>query len=516
MIGSSAERLGAPQGRLSAVLALTTVTLVGVVMLFALALGYPEAAVAVPLIVGVVYGLYKLPLKVSVLGILCLVLTLEGLEYTLGDFEHEWQVPLLYPIARVLLLNVSTVMGGGPLKFPIIDLATVALFVLSVTRHPRDGWVAKQPTVRAMHMALWTSAIAASALIVIGLMQGGSFTPAWWQARHMLMFPLRAVILMRALDYTGLELKLLGRLLVGAAVFKAAVGLWFFYGVAPGMDFEPQFTTSHADTLLFVPALGLYVARAIEARRGREVFGGLLWAGFVFWGLVANDRRISYVSLCIGVVVMLVMAPPTPMKRVLSRALIVATPLLPWYVLAGWGSDGKGWFFPVGVLRSLVVGEKVYAGQIDYRDIENLDVVYTWSQHKVLPMGFGHPFDLLIPLPDIAAWFADWQFHPHNALLWLFAIGGPIGFTLLMLPHLATLFLAARAYRASTDFTERVALLVCIVTVVAFLNQLWGDMGSLQRTASWVAALAAAIAAKLALKTRAWPTVLRVKREAEG
>jgi len=502
-------------GRLSAVLALTTVTLVGVGMLMALAAGYPAVAIVIPVVVGAVYGLYKLPLKVSVLGTLFLVLALEGLQHPLGTFEYEWRVPVLHDLAGLWLLNLSTLMGGGPLRAPIVDLVTLALFFASMTRHPRDGWAAMQPTVRAMHMVLWASALTAVALVIIGTVQGGSFNESLWQVRHIVLFPVRAVVLMRALDCTGDELRLIGRLMVAAALFKAAIGLWFFYVVAPGLGYEPQFTTSHTDTLLFVPVLAMYVAKALEGRTPREVFGGFVWAPIVFWGLVCNDRRISYVSFIIGMIVMLVMAPPRPVKRVMARALLLVAPLLPWYVLAGWDTDGKGFFFPVGILRSLVVGEVQYAGQIDYRDLENLDILATWNQHRVVPMGFGHQFELLFKLPDISAWFPQWQYNPHNALLWLFAAGGPIGCTLMLLPLVATLYLAARAYRASSDFTERVALLTAIATVIAFVNQLWGDMGNLQWTGSFAAALSAAIAAKLAMKTGAWPAIMRVKRGPE-
>lgn len=501
-------------GKLGGIVALGTVAVVAMGVLGALAAQQPLLAAAFPIFAGIGYALYKLPLRAGVMGVLFLVLALEGLQDPLGP-EHLWDVPLLGDLAYASLYNLSSVTGVGFLRAPLVDVMTLMLFALSMARHPRDGWAGTQPTVRAMHMALWASAGCAVALMVLGAVQGGDTNEMLWQARHVVMFPVRAVVVMRALDCTNDELKMIGKLAVVAALVKAVVGLWFFYVVAPASGIELEFTTSHTDTLLFVPVLAMFLAKALEAKSLKAAVAGLPWAALVFWGMVANDRRVSYVSLCIGAVVMLVMSNATPMKRVLGRALLLAAPVIPFYVLAGWATDGKGLFFPVGILKSLVVGDTRHEGSVDYRDLENLDVLQTWSQHQLLPAGFGHKFDLLFPLPDISGWFTTWQFHPHNSYLWFMTIGGPVGFTLIFLPQVATLYLAARAYRHATDPTQRIALLTAIVTVIAFFNQVWGDMGTLSWTVSWTAAVAAAVSAKLAMKTGAWPAVFRIKREHE-
>ena len=506
--------LVATRGRFTALLALGAVGITALGILFSLTLQTPELAIAVPIVIAMAVVLYALPLRTGVLTVFFLVLALEGFQYRLGT-GGVWAVPGLHEIGKVLLLNVSTQMGGGPIRAPIIDIVTLMLFAFSMTRAPADQWGARQPTVRAMHMLLWTSAGAAALLLLVGTLQGGTFDEGLWQLRHILLFPVRAVLLMRALDCSNAELKLIGKLIVGAALFKAVIGLYFLYFIAPGTGIKMEYTTSHTDTLLFVPALAIYIAQALESRKPQHIVAGFVWVPIVLWGLIANDRRISYASLAIGALVMLVMAPPTPVKKFWARALTFATPLIPFYVIAGWNSDGKGVFFPVGIFKSLIVGEKRFAEQVDYRDLENLDLLGTWANHKLIPLGFGHKFEQMFKLPNLGSWFTTWEYHPHNSYLWMMTIGGPLGGTLMMLPHLATLYLAARAYRASRDFVQRVALLTAIATVIAFFNQVWGDMGTLAWTPSWAAALAAAIAAKLAMKTGAWPAVLRVKREGE-
>src|SRR3954470_4334402 len=114
----------------------------------------------------------------------------------------------------------------------------------------------------------------------------------------------------------------------------------------------------------------MFFARALEAREGKTLAFIALWAPLVIWGLLANDRRVSYVSLFVGCVVMLVMSRTTPMKLALGRGLMLASPALPFYVAAGWASEGTGWFAPVGVLKSVVAGEHRFGEVVDYRDLE--------------------------------------------------------------------------------------------------------------------------------------------------
>jgi hypothetical protein len=137
-----------------------------------------------------------------------------------------------------------------------------------------------------------------------------------------------------------------------------------------------------------------------------------------------------------------------------------------------------------------------------------LNVLYTWSTSPIIPNGYGHKFGLLFPLPDISNFMPTWQYHPHNQYMWTMAIGGPIGFTVLMLPHVVTLYLAARTYRYAQHLWVRVAMLTCIGTVISVFSQWYGDMGALSWTVSWMAAMCAALASKWAIRTGAWPSAL--------
>src|SRR5437868_3307925 len=146
-----ATTLVAPRGPVSAALAFGAVALCVVTALFALTLEWAWLAVVVPLAVGFVYALYRLPLRVSVLGAACAVV-----------------------------------------------------------------------------------------LVLVGAVQGGSVDESLWQVRHMVLLPVRAVLVIWALDGTDVELRTVGRLLVAAALVKAGLGLWLFYVVAPAAGVVPE------------------------------------------------------------------------------------------------------------------------------------------------------------------------------------------------------------------------------------------------------------------------------------
>lgn len=225
----------------------------------------------------------------------------------------------------------------------------------------------------------------------------------------------------------------------------------------------------------------------------------MLWVPIVVWGMVLNDRRLAYVSLAAALVAIFALQPATHFKRRLLRGAVLLAPLVLLYLAVGWNLEGRVWG-GAQVVKSLVLGDPTQAGA-DYRDMENANVVATWWEHAVLPMGFGFKFSEPIPLPDLSRVWATFQYHPHNQLLWLWTIGGVFGFTLLFAPRVLGLWLAARAYPRLKTPQDRTAALACIAMIIASLNQVYGDLGTRSFFVAVLGALAVAVAAKLAVRS---------------
>jgi hypothetical protein len=388
-------------------------------------------------------------------------------------------------------------MANGNLHAPLIDLLTLGLWAVAFMRHREGTWQSQTRSVRALDLSLAISAAAVISLEALGLLKDGNVSESLWQVRHLLLLPVRASLLMRALDGTEAELRTIARLLIALAVVKSLVGIYFLYGVVYPMGGDVEYTTSHTDTLLFVPVLAMFFNRLVERFSVRALLNGLPWFAIVALGLVCNDRRLAYVCLACAAVATLALTPSTRLKRALLRATLCVAPFMPPYLLAGWSSTGGHFFFVARLFRSLVAGDPNQGRQADYRDLENLNVLFTWKSNAIVPYGFGHKMQVLFPLPDISRWFPSWQYHPHNQYLWLLAIAGPVGFTLIVLPQIVTLYLATRAHRQSARLVERTALLTALAIVISFFCQVYGDMGSISWTVTWMAALAAAVAGKL-------------------
>lgn len=473
----------------------------GCATVLGLTLDQPLVAVMAPLAAIGAWVFARAPLKVSALGLLLGAALLEGLQ---APFAFDYENPL-YGVAKVMLLNLNAITGIGALRLPLIDMLTLTLYVVSVMRRKEGGYLSTTPTVRAVNLALVGSAATIVALDILGTLQGGNFNESLWQLRHVLLFPLRTLLLMRAFDMTTADLKLITRGLIVVGCLKAMIGIWYLETWVKPFGREVEFTTSHSDTMVFVPLLALAFNLLIERISLRILFSIMLWAPIVTWGMIANDRRLAYVALAISMVITLLMSRATQFKRLILQTVIVVAPFIPPYVLLGWSSQGGAIFWAARLARSVIEGDPSQKGMPDYRDLENVNVLFAWAQHPIIPQGFGHKMGHLFDLPDISFALPTWEYHPHNQYLWLMTIGGPVGFTLMMLPLMLGIFLCARAYAASTQVLQRAWCLTGIAILAGFFFQTYGDMGTLGWTPSWMAALAVTLGSKLAMRTGAWP-----------
>jgi hypothetical protein len=464
--------------------------------------GNPAAVLAPALAAVAVWLVLTLPIRLSALGVVFLLL--------ISDYPPEipysnlWVSPFNL-MGKLLFTNLSTLTGIGPLRLPAIDMMVIGLLVLRAWRRSHHATidVPGPPPVHALNRALLLSVGAVLALDGIGVATGGEFNESLWQLRHLLLFPLCAFLFIGTLRGTEAELKTIARILLAGALVKALCGIYFIYFVLRPTGGFVEFTTSHSDTLLYVSVFGGFIAYFFERPRWSTIRDNLWWMPIVFWGMVLNDRRLAYVSLGGSVLMIYLLQPNTWLKRRLFQLALVTLPVAALYLSVGWGR-GESIFQAAQIVRSLVEGEVKAAGA-DYRDIENADVISTWAAHPVVPLGFGHKFHEPIKLPDISKIMPTYQYHPHNQFLWMWAIGGVFGFTLMFLPWVVGLFLAARAHKFLRLPFERAAALTIICLIIAQLNQVFGDMGTRSHFGSILGGLAVALAGKLAVRSGAWP-----------
>ena len=126
-----------------------------------------------------------------------------------------------------------------------------------------------------------------------------------------------------------------------------------------------------------------------------------------------------------------------------------------------WNRDG-GIAAPAASVRSVFEpSERDYLSNL-YRDQENANLKYTISFSPVVGIGFGRPFQVIVPMVDLTKEWAFQFYMPHNNMLWLWMRMGVIGFVIFWVAIGAAIMLAAAC------------LLILVVLLLVGAFPTWG------------------------------------------
>ena len=198
---------------------------------------------------------------------------------------------------------------------------------------------------------------------------------------------------------------------------------------------------------------------------------------------------------------MYLLMPRGSLRSRLHRTFLYSALPVAAYLRLGWHSQARI-FGPAQKIASLFSATDRSAGS---RDIENYNLIVAWKKHLVLGTGFGHAYDELSKADSIERFFGLYRYIGHDSVLWLFSVGGVVGFTAVWVTFVVGAFFAARAHAHATAPDERAAALVCLCVVVSFIVQAYGDMGMQSFIGVFLLGMALAVAGKLAVAARAWP-----------
>ncbi|WP_395813036.1 exopolysaccharide repeat unit polymerase [Archangium minus] len=444
------------------------------------------------------------PLRTLTLAVFAAAVTVDLVPEV--PYEGEWKSPLYFP-GKLLF----TVPG---MSLPLIDLAVVGLIGLMVYRRAMGIKIDPPPLPipRPLVLALLVLPATILWLQVWGIViNGGVARVAKVQWHQMLAIPLMVMLFNAALRGPK-DFHTLGRIIVTACCTKAFLGAWFIVMIARPRGLYHEYATTHADSMLYVTGLACVIWSWMEEPTRKHFWRMVVVCAIIFMGMHYNDRRIAYASFQLVLIFGYFVSPWSGMKRKLTRIALLLSPIIPFYIAVGW-KNPSGIFGPVGTIKSMLVGENLAKGQMDYRDIENFDVVHTWNRNPILGTGWGHTFDEILKLPDISHAFADYLYHPHNSVLGMFAFGGVVGFSGLWLWIPVGVFLAVRAYHRAHEPMQRAGGLVALSVFVVYTQQCFGDMASISWMGSVLSAMAVTCASKLAVVTNAWPSALEARKE---
>ncbi|RKH21346.1 O-antigen ligase domain-containing protein [Corallococcus sp. CA041A] len=481
----------------------------GAVTLGAAAVGNGDPIVTLAPVLALTVGwvIIKVPLRYLAITVLYLVL---AVDYTPERPQSMFWPSPLFPLGKLLFTQMHELVGIGALRFPLIDGLIIGAIVIGICRRAAKSKIDPPvvPIPRPLAVVLAISFFSIMWMEVWGIARGGDIKNSLWQWHQAAVLPL--VGMMYHYSLRGPEdWPLVAKTIIAAALTKSAVSTYFALVIIPAQHLEVEYTTCHSDSMTFIFAISVCIMRWLERPRSGHAIRGLIIIILVFIGMFFNDRRLAYVSLVGGLAAAYLFNPWTPLKKFITRGLIACSPLLVVYFLAGWSSSSSI-FKPVATFRSIIEGQHA-EGELDYRDIENLNLIATWNTNPVFGTGYGHEFLEPYPLPNIAFVFPTYRFHPHNSLLGLLAFGGWFGFTGVWMYLVVTVYLAARAYHRAYAAEHRTACLVIVGVVASYLNQVFGDMGIISYICTFQVAVCSVLAGKLAMVTGAWPWPQREK-----
>lgn len=423
-----------------------------------------------------------------------------------------WYSPFV-GIGGLLMHNMGNIIPIDVLKFSGLVFFLVVLLLIRAHRVllgrvvDTPGCVVAAPP---LNWSLGVSLMFVVALVMWGLVNGGNSQMAKVQVQVLVPI-LGMAFLMGSALRPERDYRTLAKVFIVAACCKAIMAVWIRH-VLPesvvdsfGVWHEVEYATSHGDSLLFSCAALILVMPFFFRPTKRHLMWFAIIAPILVAGLIANDRRLAWVEISVGVILALVMNPRSWITRRLIRTVVVLSPILVVYVGLGWFSSSRI-FGPVKTFRSIVSPQRS-DGSIDrstlFRDVENYNLIYTFTRSPLIGKGFGHAFDTPVANDDMSG-FKEYPFLPHNSLLGLMGFAGGIGILGLLAPLVVGLFLAARASGMALTPDQSMAAAIVIGNIAAFIMHMWGDIGFTEPTAIFTVGAALAISGQLAVSTGAW------------
>jgi hypothetical protein len=440
------------------------------------------AAIWVPLLA---YLMFWVPPHVSTRVLLLLALILESPDERPGN---GYWVPPFAPASLIFYAGMKKWTPFEAISFPLYVVLCVVVFLRARKAKPR-GYVPPPPEALK---ALQVFSITLVAMEVWGMLHGGQGQPSYWQMIQLVTMPLCALAFLYGVRGPR-DFRALGTILVVAAVTKGILVMWVYLVVCAPMGKTPFYATTHSDSATFAIGVVLLAANLFEHRDRKTFWPFALLTPLLLTAISMNNRRLAFVGVGFGVVTTIALMRPSAFKKKLKRMLLLLSPVFVAYVKIG-GTSTNPFFAPAASINSVMSGEDSSAIT---RDIENYNLIVTLKENKIIGPGFGFEYIEAVMADDISEGFSLYKFIAHNSVLWLWSVGGLVGFTLIWMVYAMQAFFASRGYRHAATPVERAAGLTTLAATMSIMAQDWGDMGLHSYTNLTLFGICYAVAAKL-------------------
>jgi hypothetical protein len=263
--------------------------------------------------------------------------------------------------------------------------------------------------------------------LIYGLFSGGNYNIALWQVRPMFYMVAMIVFISNLLEKREHVSNLIWFAMLGLFL-KAVAGNVIYFRVFNGTVTNSESFMEHAAAVqmntIFIFVLAIWLFRGSWTKRLLLP----LMIPVVILTYIAAQRRAAMLSLIIALAVLVLFLYKE--KRRLFWLIVPPLACLSIiYVVAFWNSSSS-LSLPAQAIKSAIAPSKLSVRDQSsdiYRVLENYNLQFTIHQKPITGIGFGQPFYVIVPLPNIS-WFVNWQYYPHNSIIWIWITTGLGGF----------------------------------------------------------------------------------------
>ena len=305
--------------------------------------------------------------------------------------------------------------------------------------------------------------------LVYGLATGGNSNMALWEFRPIVYLP--AMYLLTSSLITRREhVNMLVWLIMTSLFIKGVTGVIY---VATVLDWDfssVQQITEHSAAVhfntVFIYLLGVWIFKDTPAKR----FLLPVMALPVLFSYIATQRRAAYLVLIIALVLIALVLYRE--KRALFWSVVPAAALVFMAYLAVFWNNQGALGMPARAVKSQLFPSLSSARDQSsdvYRMMENYNSLSTIWRVPLTGTGFGHPFDMVVQLPDIS-FFVWYRYITHNTILWIWMNTGIGGFLAMLVMVGSGISVGARTlFRLSEPSLKTAAFLATFYLVMHFI-----------------------------------------------
>ena len=428
------------------------VLIVGIV---ALTGGDPYAAVTIASIIGGIWLTIRYE-QYSFYLMVFLILILEQF-----PVQRPFDNTITVILGRYYLGNLNQVIPLTFLQMSTMEIHLVALIMVLLFKHKF------LPQTRYPKLVILPLVISFFAVVLLGnargMSSGGNLLKSLWEIRA-LIYLVIVVLMTPFMIRSEKEVRILVWVIISALFLKALQGTYYFVFILGGKLGTVQTILAHEDSHFFnfgfIFLLGMILFKIKDNQRTLLMIA-LPFMGFLF---LVNQRRVTYGTLVLGIVVALIVVDNPAVKRRAIGFALAALLLAVSYTAVFWNSSS---FIALPIRQVKSVFDDKDTSNL-YRVNEKVNLAYSITTSP-LGEGFGRPYRVIVPMDDISKLFPLWDYISHNSILWFWTKAGTHGFIIFILFFAGALAEASSAFKHLKNPYYKVLALAVMTQIIGQL-----------------------------------------------